>query len=90
MHQTNELSTEFSRREMLRRSGMGFGALGLGVLLGQDNPSRASELNPLDAKAPLRLPPASQSTVTLALAGPGAPAGGLPPPGGRSSGRLSS
>ncbi len=44
-------SLNFSRREFLHRSGMGFGALGLGALLGHENHA-CGAANPLMPKAP--------------------------------------
>lgn len=55
MNHANSKACSLTRRELLRRSGMGFGMLGLGAVLGQDvaSPARADGgVNPLTAKPP--------------------------------------
>lgn len=55
MNHANSNACSLTRRELLRRSGMGFGMLGLGAVLGQDVASTARAdggVNPLMAKPP--------------------------------------
>src|SRR5262245_6188843 len=59
----------FSRREMLRRCGAGFGWLGLAAVLGQEN-VRAGETHPLAPKPP-HLPARARHVIQiLANGGP--------------------
>jgi hypothetical protein len=66
-----ESMSALNRREMLRRSGMGFGMLGLGAVLGQEfaAPARAdSGINPLTAK-PSHFPGKAKHVIHLFMNG---------------------
>ncbi|GIW81135.1 MAG: sulfatase [Gemmatales bacterium] len=58
----------FSRREMLRRCGMGFGMLGLAGLLVDDNSYAAADINPLAPKKP-HFPAKARQVVHLFMNG---------------------
>jgi hypothetical protein len=62
--------TPMGRREMLRRSGMGFGMLGLAGVLSGDAPAATTELNPMAPKAPHFAPKAKRMVHLFMNGGP--------------------
>ncbi|WZO99448.1 DUF1501 domain-containing protein [Isosphaeraceae bacterium EP7] len=62
--------TPIGRREMLRRSGMGFGMLGLAGVMSGDAPAATTELNPLAPKAPHFAPKAKRMVHLFMNGGP--------------------
>src|SRR5688572_25071308 len=58
----------FNRRELLRSSGLGFGALALGDLLSAESRAAESAANPLAAQPP-HLPGTAKSVIFLFMQG---------------------